>query len=523
MLACLIYVITGKCFSTPAVFVYLDVVNSVLCSTVMEAFAVASPAAQSVKRTRQSFSDDQIGKAVALARQIGSMAASKKLNSGVPPADQMQEATIRKWLSRWKTEGNFWEAVRNKRGRPNVLSAVPGGVEEWARQVDSLRAQGASVTGRVSAVIARAVAEEKAPSLLEVHGGALKMSIEAGSKLLQRAGKSFRKRTSTRIIPPDDVVAEARDSFYKNISDCFTDGPPDEGLVINFDQTFQLYNPNRGYTWEKKAASRVQLTDSREGFTFLPVVSMLGVLGAQLIFGGSTAAVLPSISAGPLLRFECTPSHWSDENTTISLWNNIILPYIARRRAVLGDPYSPALVLADAFRAHWTPRVRAVVASADSIFYIAIPDSLTHLFQPLDLGIIAAMKHSIQRRKDDFLEKEVATAIRENRGVVLSKSRPVLRNNIAMWIKEVVADPVICSEHCCKTGFSRAGVARVLYGEDAVPPDVDDVIQPPVCADCGEFGKLCTELPDCEHFVDVIEAILCDSCLHNHASLCDVV
>ena len=336
----------------------------------MEAFAVAS---QSVKRSRQSFSDDRIGAAVALALQIGTMAATKKLNSGMPPADQMQEATVRKWLSRWKKEGNFWEAARAKRGRPNVLSAIPGGQEEWVRQVDSLRAQGASVTGRVSAVIARAVAEEKAPSLLEAHGGGLKMSIEAGSQLLKRAGKSFRKRTSTRIIPPDDVVAEARDSFYKNITDCFPDGPPDEGLVINFDQTFQLYNPNRGYTWEKKAASRVQLTDSRDGFTLLPVVSMLGVLGAQLIFGGTTAAVLPAISAGPLLRFEYTASHWSDESTTLSLWNNIILPYIARRRAAVGDPHSPVLVLADAFAAHWTPRVRAVVASADSINYIAIP------------------------------------------------------------------------------------------------------------------------------------------------------
>ena len=133
-----------------------------------------------------------------------------------------------------------------------------------------------------------------------------------------------------------------------------------------------------------------------------------------------------------MLRFEYTASHWSDESTTSSLWNHIILPYIARRRAAVGDPHSPVLVLTDAFATHWTPRVRAVVASADCINYIVIPDSLTHLFQPLDLGIIAAIKNSLQRRKDDFLEEEVATAIRENRGVVLRKSRPVLRNKITM-------------------------------------------------------------------------------------------
>lgn len=489
----------------------------------MEAFAVPSAAAQSVKRTRHSFSDDQIAAAVALARQIGSLAASKKLNSGLPPADQMPEPTVRKWLSRWKKEGKFWEAVRNKRGRPNLLSAIPGGDEEWARQVDSLRAQGASVTGRVSAVIARAVAEKKAPSLLEAHGGALKMSIEAGAQLLKRSGKSFRKRTSTRIIPPDDDVAKARDEFYKNLRDCFPDDPPDKGLVINFDQTFHLYNPNRGYTWEKKAANRVQLTESRDGFTLVPVVSMMGMVGAQLIFGGTTPAVFPSISAGPWLRFEHTASHWSDEGTTLALWRTIILPYVARRRAAIGDPFSPVLVLADAFPPHWTPAVRALVASENAVNYIAIPDSLTHLFQPLDLGIIAAMKNSIQRRKDEFLQKEVEIAIRENRGVVLSKSRPVLRNKITMWIKEVVADPIICAEHCCKTGFSRAGLSRVLYGDDAVAPDVDEVIPAPVCVDCGEFGALCDDLPNCEHFADVSASVLCGGCLVNHVTLCDAL
>ena len=106
---------------------------------------------------------------------------------------------------------------------------------------------------------------------------------------------------------------------------------------------------------------------------------------------------------------------------------------------------------------------------------------------------------------------------------MLSKSRPVLRNKIAMWIKEVVEDPEICAEHCCKTGFSRAGVARILYGNNAVPPDVDDVVPAPVCDDCGEFATLCTELPECVHFVDRTSAVLGEGCRHNHISLCDVV
>ena len=84
----------------------------------------------------------------------------------------------------------------------------------------------------------------------------------------------------------------------------------------------------------------------------------------------------------------------------------------------------------------------ALVQETDAIAYIAVPDCLTHIFQPLDLGIIAALKNSVLRRRDDFLESEVRTAVRENRAVVLSKSLPVLRDRVATWIKEALVDPL---------------------------------------------------------------------------------
>lgn len=58
-------------------------------------------------------------------------------------------------------------------------------------------------------------------------------------------------------------------------------------------------------------------------------------------------------------------------------------------------------------------------------------DKLTHVFQPLDLGIIAAWKQSILRRKDDFVEAEARAAVRER----LTTSRPVIRDRVTAWIK----------------------------------------------------------------------------------------
>ena len=495
--------------------------NPIVCYlTVMEGFVVDASVASVAKRKRQTHEDDVVAKVVELSRQIGTQAATRKLNATLPPGDHLLESTARKWLSRWKKEGAFWEK-QNKRGRPSVLAAVPGAKAECDRQLDALRAQGSAVTGRVAAVVARAVMEDKAPSLLERHGGVAKFSIATGSRMIAADSKLYRKKTSSRIIPAVEDVAKARDTFYSSIAECFPDGPPDESLVINFDQTFHLYNPNRGYTWEKRGATRVQLTESKDGFTLLPVVAMTGAIGAQLIFGGKTDNVLPRAPPGPFLRFTHTESHWSDEATTIALWQDLIIPYVTSRRSALSDPMAPTLVLADAYKAHWTPKVLELVARQNNIFYIGVPESLTHWLQPLDLGIIAALKHSIQRRKDEYLEKELAVALRENRTVLLSKSRPVLQENLTMWIKEAVADPVICAQRCCRSGFERAGIARVLFGDDA-PVDVDSVVAAVVCDDCGEPGLFRSDLPQCEHYGVHDVAKLCSGCYTNHTTVCQI-
>lgn len=488
----------------------------------MENFAVSAEVAKAAQRKRQRFDDAFIGKAVSLARQLGSTAAAMQLNRDKTLPEPVPVNTIDKWLSRWRSEGEFWNKQRAKRGRPSVVSSVPEVHKEWERQVDGLRAQGESVTGRVAAVVARAVLDAKAPSLLARHGGAAIISQSTGQRLLAAAGKSYRKGTSSRVVPPVEDLENARDQFYKDVRDAFPNELPTLDMILNFDQTFHLYNPNRGFTWEKRGADRVPLRQSKEGFTLLPVISVMGIVGAQMIFGGLTEAVFPRVDPGPLLHFCHTESHWSNTQTTVALWQKVILPYVRARRAAAGNDDAPVLVLADAFSPHWCPEVKAIVEGENNIHYVCVPESLTHYFQPLDLGVIAAMKKSILRRKDDFLEKEVATALREGRAVVLSKSRPVLREKVTLWIKDLLVDPNICAERCCRTGFERSGVLRALYGADVAPnADVDSVIAPPTCDDCGELGQRYWELPGCEHFQNSDSAVLCGGCMANHNSLCE--
>jgi len=242
-----------------------------------------------------------------------------------------------------------------------------------------------------------------------------------------------------------------------------------------------------------------------------------------LIFGGDTDAVHPRLPPGPLLQYLHSHNHWSNGATTLLLWKQFIIPHIEARRRSLGQPAAPAIVLADAFAAHWTAEIKEFVSQQDAIAYIAIPDCLTHLFQPLDLGIIAALKNSILRRKDDFMEHEVRMAVKEGRGVVLSNSRVVLRERVAAWVKEAVSDPIICAEKCCRTGFARAGVTRALFGDSEVAPDVDNFVPGTVCDDCGEPAFKIDEFPPCAHFGSVVSAALCSGCLDNHMQLCEPV
>lgn len=488
----------------------------------MEGFVVSGKAAAAAKRKRATHPKQTIEQAVNEARHVGAISAAAKINKSLPLEDHVLPATIDTWLHRFRKEGKFWEKD-TKRGRRGVLDSVPGVRDEMKRQTESFRSQGAAVTGRLTATIVKAALEEKAPSLLQRHGGSLKISVRSGQNFAEREGLSYRKRSSSRVIPPAEELADARDKFYSDLAACFPDQDVDRQLVINFDQTFHCYNPNRGFTWEKKGAPRVQLTHSKDGFTLLPVVHMSGVVGAQMIFDGSTSASLPTVTPGQYLHFRQTSNHWSNESTTIDLFKTVILPHIAARRAALGQPAAPAIVLADAFAAHWTPAVRALVAGEESIAYIAIPEGLTHLFQPLDLGIIAAIKNSVMRRKDEFCESELRAAIRENRGILLSKSRPLLRDRITMFIKECLQDPEICAEHCCKSGFDRAGISRVILGDHGTCPDVDEHVPPSSCAECGEFAVSRDKMPSCECFSEGSVVPLCDGCFSNHTELCPTV
>lgn len=120
-------------------------------------------------------------------------------------------------------------------------------------------------------------------------------------------------------MPPDADLCVTRDGFYDAIAKN-SDGPPPPELVMNFDQTFHLYDPTHNFTGEKRGSPRAQLKEKRDGFTFVPVVSMATRRWSSDDFWRCTATVLPSSPPGDLLMYNYNATHWSNESTTIQLW-----------------------------------------------------------------------------------------------------------------------------------------------------------------------------------------------------------
>ena len=90
---------------------------------ITDQFVVATAAVAAVKRKRQSHEPDVIKRYVAQARQVGADAATAAINRTLPAAQHVLSDTVRKWLSRWRSDCNFSEKV-GKRGRPELLASV---------------------------------------------------------------------------------------------------------------------------------------------------------------------------------------------------------------------------------------------------------------------------------------------------------------------------------------------------------------------------------------------------------------
>ena len=96
------------------------------------------------------------------------------------------------------------------------------------------------------------------------------------------------------------------------------------------------------------------------------------LLPLQLIYQGKTSACLPRYVFPKDWNVTFTANHWSNEQKTKEYIENIILPYVSKKREEHGQPNQTALVIFDEFKGQVTDDVFSMLDS-NSIQVVKIP------------------------------------------------------------------------------------------------------------------------------------------------------
>ena len=81
-----------------------------------------------------------------------------------------------------------------------------------------------------------------------------------------------------------------------------------------------------------------------------------------------------------------SPKHYSNTLESIKSIDEVIIPYVNAQREILSNSNQAALIIFDVFRSLITDEATSHL-SQNKIYFVTVPNNMTHLFQPLDLTV----------------------------------------------------------------------------------------------------------------------------------------
>ena len=174
-------------------------------------------------------------------------------------------------------------------------------------------------------------------------------------------------------------------------------------LVMNLDQASLKYVPAMNHTMAKKNSTSVSIIGStdKRSITGTFIVTLDGqFLPMQLIYGGKTLKSLPNFEFPDSFSLSVNPKHFSNNQESIKVVTEIVVPYVENQRKKLQKPDQAALLILDIFRGQITEDVTSLLQKYN-ILLVLVPNNMTHMFQLLDLTV---NKHCKTFRKNLFSE-----------------------------------------------------------------------------------------------------------------------
>ena len=155
--------------------------------------------------------------------------------------------------------------------------------------------------------------------------------------------------------------------------------------VVNGDELFakQVEHPSK--SWELVNEQNIVTTslNKKNGITTTPFVSAAGdILATQVIARGRTRKCVDNRQLPPDLAGDFSATGWQTEATLNRYIEQYLVPYFG--------PEGGTLIL-DEYSAHHTDAVRECLNS-HFIDLITVPPQMTHVLQPLDVGVNAQLR-----------------------------------------------------------------------------------------------------------------------------------
>ena len=174
-----------------------------------------------------------------------------------------------------------------------------------------------------------------------------------------------RKLGTTGKVPiPDFLKKELKKSYLHGIVKKIKDNDILPSLVLNLDQMPSKYIPVLNKTMAPKGSKTVRIKGSTEKrmitATFTTILDG-HFLPVQLIYGGKTSKSLPRVNFPKSFSLSANPKHYSNEQESIKVLEEIIIPYIKKERERLGmEKDQVTLLIMDVFKGQMTSPVLKV-------------------------------------------------------------------------------------------------------------------------------------------------------------------
>ena len=179
-------------------------------------------------------------------------------------------------------------------------------------------------------------------------------------------------------------------------------------MILNFDQTPCKYVPVPTTNLVEPNSKQVAIKgiDDKRAITTTFTITLDGnFLAMQLIYGGKTNQSLPRYQFPKEFSLSVNLKHYSNENESQKLIDEIIFPYPMRERERLNCPTQKALVIFDVLRGEITDKVPDHF-KVNNIATVFVPANMTGQLQPLNITVNGyAKKHCKEKFNEWYMNQ----------------------------------------------------------------------------------------------------------------------